>query len=83
MTDPLNHETEYKYDGDGNVEKLKNPNGHATTYVYNSVDQRIEVVAANGDTAETAYDEEGNVESETDGSEIGRASCRERVCWIV
>jgi RHS repeat-associated protein len=68
VTDPLGKETKYKFDGNGNLEVLTNPNGHATTYVYNAIDQRTEVKAANGDISKVAYDSEGDVESTTDGN---------------
>ena len=68
ITDPLSHVTEYKYDGDGNVETVTDGNKHKTKYTYNGDNQPIKVEAPNKAVTETEYDGAGQVVSQTDGN---------------
>jgi len=62
------HTTEYAYDGDGNVEKVTDPNGHTIHYVYDADNERTKVEESNGIITETGYDGAGQVTSQTDGN---------------
>jgi RHS repeat-associated protein len=62
------HTTEYAYDGDGNVERVTDPNGHTTHYVYNADNERTKVEEPNGTVTETGYDGAGQVGSQTNGN---------------
>ena len=68
ITDPLGHKTQYRYDGDGDVEMMTDGNGHTTTYTYNGDNQPIKVKEANGDTTETEYNGAGQVVAQIDGN---------------
>ena len=68
ITDPLGHETTYKYDGNGNLESTTDAKEHTTKYTYNADNERTKVERANETTTETAYDSEGQVESKTNGN---------------
>jgi len=68
VTDPLGRETEYAYDGNGNLKSVTDANENTTTYSYNANDERIEVEAANGDTTKVVYDSMGAVKSRTDAN---------------
>jgi RHS repeat-associated protein len=67
ITDPLGHTTEYKYNGDGNVETETDGNKHVTKYTYNEEDLPTKVEEANGDHQEAKYDGEGEMIAYTDG----------------
>ena len=69
IEDPLKHTTEYKYDGDQNIESETDGNSHTTKYEYNEENLRKKTTDANGDTSETGYDAEGKMTSHTDGKE--------------
>jgi RHS repeat-associated protein len=62
------HTTEYAYDGDGNVERVTDPNGNTTHYVYDADNERTKIEESNGTTTETGYDGAGQVTSQTDGN---------------
>jgi RHS repeat-associated protein len=62
------HTTEYAYDGDGNVERVIDPNGHPTHYVYDADNERTKVEEPNGTVTETSYDGAGQVSSQTNGA---------------
>ena len=60
--------TEYKYDGDGNVEQVTDPNGHTTKYTYNGDNQPTKVEAPSKAITETEYDGAGQVVKQIDGN---------------
>ncbi len=68
ITDPLGHVTEYKYDGDGNVETVTDGNKHTTKYTYNGNNEPIKVEEPNKTITETEYDGDGQVVSQTNGN---------------
>jgi len=68
ITDPLLHVTEYKYDGDGDLESITDGNKHTTKYEYNEEDLRTKVTEPNLTVVETGYDAEGQMTSHTDGN---------------
>ncbi len=68
VTDPLGHETTYKYDGNGNLESTTDAKEHTTKYTYNADNERTKVERANETTTEIDYDSEGEVKSRTDGN---------------
>jgi RHS repeat-associated protein len=68
VTDPLGHSTEYKYDGDGDVESETDGNAHTTKYTYNEEDLPTKVEQPNKTVIETGYDSEGQKTSYTDGN---------------
>jgi RHS repeat-associated protein len=65
---PIAAVTEYKYDGDGNVEQVTDPNRNKTKYTYNADNQPIKVEAPNKTITETGYDGAGRVTSQVDGN---------------
>jgi RHS repeat-associated protein len=65
---PLKHETTYKYDGDGNIERETDPEGHTTTYTYDADNERTKVKEPNEVVTETGYDGAGQAISQTDGN---------------
>ena len=67
ITDPLGHTTEYKYDGDGNIEKITDANKHTTIYTYNGDNEPIKVEEPNKALVETEYDGAGQVVAQIDG----------------
>jgi RHS repeat-associated protein len=68
VTDPLKHETKYKYDGNGNLESKTDPEGNVTTYTYNADDERTKVSEPNKAVTETGYDGAAQITSQTDGN---------------
>jgi RHS repeat-associated protein len=68
ITDPLSHVTEYKYDGDYNVEAVTDGNKHTTKYTYNGDNEPIKVEEPNKTLTETEYDGDGQVVSQTNGN---------------
>ncbi|HEV3093978.1 MAG TPA: RHS repeat-associated core domain-containing protein [Solirubrobacteraceae bacterium] len=60
--------TEYKYDSDGNLEQVTDPNGHTTKFTYNADNERVKVEEPNKTIIETGYDGAGYVTSQTDGN---------------
>jgi RHS repeat-associated protein len=68
ITDPLGHTTEYKYDGDQNIESETDGNKHTTKYEHNEENLPIKVEEPNKTVVETGYDAEGQMISHTDGN---------------
>ena len=68
ITDPLGHTTEYKYDGDANVEKVTDGNKHTTTYTYDGDNERTKVENPNKTITETEYDGAGQIIAQSDGN---------------
>ncbi|HEU5254111.1 MAG TPA: RHS repeat-associated core domain-containing protein [Solirubrobacterales bacterium] len=69
VVDPLGGDSEFVYDGNGNLESETNANGHTTEFVYNPADELIETKKPNGAILKTEYDGAGNVISQIDGEE--------------
>lgn len=67
ITDPQSHNTEIKYDGDGDIESISNGDGRKTTYGYNADDERTETKEPKS-TIKTTYDSEGAITGQTDGN---------------
>ena len=67
--DQLGRATEYAYDGNGNLAKRIDANGHTTKYTYNAVDEQTKIEKPNGAVLETAYDGAGDITSQTDANE--------------
>ena len=65
---PIAAVTEYKYDGDGNIEQVTDPNGHTTKYTYNADNQPTKVETPNKAITETEYDGAGQVVKQIDGN---------------
>ncbi len=68
ITDPLSHVTEYKYDGDYNVEVVTDGNKDKTKYTYNGDNEPTKVEEANKTITETEYDGDGQVVIQTNGN---------------
>ncbi|NDI36496.1 polymorphic toxin-type HINT domain-containing protein [Chengkuizengella sediminis] len=55
---------QYEYDKAGNLIKEIDPNGHVTTYVYDTYNRLIEVIDRENGRTKLEYDEVGNVTKE-------------------
>ncbi len=64
----LNAQTEYKYDPNGNLTKITDPNGHATDFEYDELNRQIREVNAIGHTWSYKYDAVGNKLTRTDAN---------------
>lgn len=68
VTDPLGHETKYRYDGDGNLVEKVDPEGHIWLYGYDADNERLSVFEPGETGKETGYDGAGQVSFQTDGN---------------
>lgn len=60
-TEDTNVTTKYEYDLHGNVVKMINPRGFATTFKYDKAHRNIQVTDANGASYKIAYDKVNNI----------------------
>jgi YD repeat-containing protein len=58
--------TRRAYDGNGNLTRFTDPNGHVTVYDYDALNRLTRITYADGTKAEYAYDRAGNRVQETD-----------------
>jgi RHS repeat-associated protein len=60
--------TTYKYEPNGNLETVTNPDGHTAKYEYNKDNQLERVIQPNGAEQKTEYDGAGQVVAQIDGN---------------
>lgn len=68
VIDPLGGETEFAYDGNGNLKAETDANGHTTEFLYNAADEPVETKKPNGAVLKTEYDGAGEVVAQVDGN---------------
>ncbi len=61
--------TVYKYDNEGNVESIRDPNGNTTYYIYDALNRLIELEQSGQVISEYTYDVHGNLNSITDAED--------------
>ena len=68
VIDPLGNDSEFAYEGNGNLESVTNAKGKTTEFVYNGADELIETKKPNGAVVKTEYDDAGEVVAWIDGN---------------
>ena len=60
--------TQYGYDLAGNINAVTDPTGQTTTYVFDSFNRPVQIIAPDDSTTRMTYDRHGNIATVTDGA---------------